>query len=217
MSRLPLILASAGLLLALAPTPAHADDHDGKGLRLRLWTGAVGRYIRSDNETFDSGAEGMTGLSINSSTYTAGVGLEYKFFRWLGIEAAGAYMRPHVEFASSLDGNSIQRSGYKVFPTFLSLNIHPIRNKYVDFYFGPQLAYVFYPDDLEFHPMNAPAFSYKSENSFSWEGFVVGMDVNLDRTWALNFAFRFQDSDGDADGQLTYDPTLITAGLTARM
>ncbi|HEY4056475.1 MAG TPA: hypothetical protein VGM39_07690 [Kofleriaceae bacterium] len=213
--RLPLILASASLILGVAST-ANADDHDGKGVRLRLWTGAVGRYVLTDNESFDSGADGMTNMSIDDSTYTAGVGVEYKFFRWIGVEGSLAYMRPHVKFQSSLDAD-VQRAGYNVFPAFLSLNIHPITNKYVDFWFGPQIAYVSYPDDLTFHPMGAPAFHYKSENSFSPEGFTVGMDVNLDPVWALNFAFRFQDSDGDADGQLTYDPTLITAGLTARM
>ncbi|HEY4182513.1 MAG TPA: outer membrane beta-barrel protein [Kofleriaceae bacterium] len=215
MSRLPFISTAACLLLCLAST-AHAEDHDGKGLRLRAWTGAVGRYVLTDNEQFDSGSDGMTSMSIDSSTYSVGIGAEYKFFRWLGVEGSVAYMRPHVTFQSSVD-TAPERAGYTVFPAFLSLNVHPITNKYVDLWFGPQIAYVSYPDDLTFHPMGAPAFQYKSENSFSAVGFTVGADVNLDPTWALNFAFRFQDSDGDADGQLTYDPTLITAGLTAKM
>jgi hypothetical protein len=33
---------------------------------------------------------------------------------------------------------------------------------------------------------------------------------------ALNLAFRWQNADGDSDGNLTFDPTFVTAGVTFR-
>jgi hypothetical protein len=51
---------------------------------------------------------------------------------------------------------------------------------------------------------------------FSKKGFASGADIGLGKTVALNLGFRWQNADGDSDGHLTVDPTLVTIGLTKK-
>lgn len=208
-------LAATSILGLAAATPAHADDHTG--LRARVWVGAVGRYLLKDNDELDSPPFGTTQLAVSGTTVATGGGLEYKFIKWVGLEASIAYADAPVRFHSSVDAAVTQHDTFAIVPLYLGLNLHPINTKHVDFWFGPAISYEIHPDDLAFEVPGAGTFNYKSSNAFSYMGFSVGADIAIDDDIALNLGFRWQDADGDADGQLTYDPTFVTVGFTGKI
>ncbi len=152
---LPLLAA-----LALAPRPALAQSNTG--WRLRVWGGAVGRYILTDNATFDATGYGTVGLKVDGSAAAFGGDVEYKLARWIGLDAAVGYSSLTVDYTTTNSPGTVTTQGFAVVPLMLSLNIHLISTSKVDFWVGPQLAYVIYPATTAFTPPGGTTYTYTS-------------------------------------------------------
>ncbi len=209
-------LIFTSLLGVAAESAAYADDRD-TGLRARLWVGAAGRYVLKDNEDFDSPPAGTVQLQVEGSSLALGGGVEYKFIKWIGVEGSIAWTRAPVSFHSSMDPGVTQHDHFHVIPLYLGVNVHVVNTRRVDLWFGPQLSYEIHPNNLSFDVNGAGKFDYTSSNPFSYIGFSVGADIHVDPRWSVNLGFRYQDADGDPDGHLTYDPTFVTVGATAKL
>ena len=185
-----------------------------KGLRGRLWLGTVGRYVLTDNEPYSDPPFGTVETKVDGSSFGFGGDLEYKFTRRLGFDFAVGYTNTTVQFTSSVDPNVVQTTKLSVTPLLFALNLHVVSNDRLDVWFGPQMGYVIWGNTMEFPVAGAGVFVYEPANVFSPLGFAVGADVFLKDNLALNLAFRWQNADADGDGNLTVDPTFVTAGLT---
>jgi hypothetical protein len=205
-----LLLASA--LLGLAATSARADDK----LSLRVWTGAVGRYVIKDNASFQDTQFGTAAMKVDGSGIGAGVDAEYRLHRYFGIDLALAYTRLDVTFDSSAAPGMTGRESFSMFPLLLAANVHLVTNRHLDLWLGPQVGAVFYPHDLSFSMGPAGTYEYSPSTSYTFKGFNIGADIPLDRLTAVNVAFRFQDADSDPDGRLLIDPTFLTVGGTRK-
>jgi len=201
-----------GISLVGAADAQNADT----GWRGRFWVGAVGRYIENDNASYQDPPFGTVETEVDGSAVGFGGDVEFKFKRWLGLDAALAYTSLPVQFQSTADPGVTQHADFAVVPLFVSLNFHVVNTEKVDFWLGYQIAYLFYPDDLSFTVPGVGQFDYDSSDAFSPFGFSMGIDVGVTKTWAVNFALRFNDGDGDPDGHLTLDPTFVTVGMTAK-
>ena len=210
------VIALAASPLVAAPAFAASTDDAHLGWRGRFWVGTVGRYVLDDNDPYTPPSFGTVETEVDGSALGFGGDVEYKFLRWLGIDAALAYTSLPVEFQSSLDPGVTQSADFAVVPLFVSLNFHVVNSERVDFWLGPQIAYLYYPDDLSFDVPGAGQFVYDSSSTFSAWGFALGTDISFNPTWAVNIAVRFQNGDGDPDGHLTVDPTFVTVGMTAK-
>jgi hypothetical protein len=201
-----------GMLAAISlssVTVVHAQE---SGISGRLWVGAVGRYVLSDNTPFTSPGFGTVSLKTNGTTVGFGGDLELRMNNWFGIDAAAGYSQMNAQFTTSTSAASSASKPFGVLPLMAALNIHLIHSDPVDLWVGPQIAYVMFPDDLSFTTPTG-TFTYKSTNVFSKVGFVVGTDVKLGPAWALTAAVRWQNADSDSNDMLTVDPTFVTAGL----
>jgi len=69
-----------------------------KGWNGRFWVGATGRYVLSDNDTFEDPTFGTIETSVSGSAFTLGGDVEYMFTKWLGLDFALAYTDLPVEF-----------------------------------------------------------------------------------------------------------------------
>jgi outer membrane protein W len=212
-------LQSGNLFLSLAlamavplscASRAEAQHHDG-AVDVRVWAGAAGRYVLTDNDTFDQSGLGTLQLKVDGSRPVFGGDVEARVHRWLGIDVAMATTRFKVDGTSTVDG-STPRADFRVSPLLVSLNFHIVSFNAVDIWVGPQIGYFFFQKSTTF-PFANSAFAFTPSNTFSWEGFSAGADIGLKRNVALNLAFRWQD--GDA-AHLTVDPAFATAGLTFR-
>jgi len=199
---------------AMCAAPAFAQKHDGK-VDFRIWGGAAGRYVLSDNGTFDSPGFGTVALKVDGSKPTVGADAEYRFHRWIGLDAAVDFTSFTIDETSTLSP-SVNQANLKVVPALVSLNVHLISTNVVDFWVGPQVGYFIFHGTPSFQIGSAGTFTYTPSNSWSWKGFAAGADIGIDKVLALNVQFRWQNGDGDSNGHLTIDPALATAGITIR-
>jgi opacity protein-like surface antigen len=205
-------LAAAGIFAAallVAPKSAVAQDAGFSG---RLWVGAVGRYVLNDNTPFASPGFGTVEMQVKGSSVGFGGDLEYRINPWFGIDGAVGYSNLNVQFTSTTAPGNAPTQGFGVLPIMAALNVHLVHSEGFDLFVGPQIAYVMFPDNLSFTTTGGP-FTYKPANKFSAEGFVVGADIKMTKSMALNLAFRWQNADSDANDMLTIDPTFVTAGF----
>jgi outer membrane protein W len=207
-----MMIGTAVSALALA-TPALARAQDG--WMVRVWGGTTGRYVATDNTPFTSPGFGTVSTHVTGSTFGFGGDVEYRFDRWLGLDGGIGYSKMNVEYTSSNAPGTTMTQGFGVMPIMLALNVHLIDVKRLDLWAGPQIAEVIFPDDLAFTGTGG-TYTYSPSNKFSWGGFVVGADIKLNHTWAVNAAFRWQDVDADPNSNLTVDPAFVTAGLRYR-
>jgi hypothetical protein len=211
------VLASVAigtLTVLMSATDVLAQQHDGL-VDLRIWTGAAGRYVLTDNGTFPQAGFDTVALKVEGSKPTVGGDIEFRVHRWLGIDVGGAYTRLTVNGTSSASP-TVAQARLGVVPVFASLNVHLVSTNVLDIWVGPQIGYFFYGSQLSFPFAGAGTFAYSPTNTFSAKGFSVGADVGLASNAALNLAFRWQNGDGDSNGHLTIDPAFATAGLTIR-
>jgi hypothetical protein len=213
-SKLAITLGALAAISLSSVTVAHAQE---SGVSGRVWVGVMGRYVLSDNTPFISPVVGTVLLKTNGTTVAFGGDLEFRMNNWFGVDAAAGYSQMNAQY-----GNTQVSTGtapapppskpFGVLPLMAALNIHLIHSDPVDFWVGPQIAYVMFPDDLSF-TTSTGTFTYKPTNVFSKVGFVIGTDIKLGGGWALNGAIRWQNADADSNDMLTVDPTFVTAGL----
>lgn len=208
-SKLAMTLGVLGVIASSTATVVQAQE---SGVSGRLWVGVMGRYVLTDNAPFTSPGFGTVSLKSNGTTAAFGGDLEFRINNWFGIDGAVGYSQMNAQFTTSTSAASSASKPFGVLPIMGALNIHLIHSEAVDFWVGPQIAYVMFPDDLSYTTPSG-TFTYKSTNVFSKVGFVVGTDIRLGGAWALNGAIRWQNADSDSNDMLTVDPTLVTAGL----
>ena len=209
------LLAMAALCVAtMMDTPASAQG-ETTGLIGRAWIGTVGRYVLKDNGTFTPAGFGTSEMMVDGSGLGLGGDIEYKFSKWLGVDGALGYSNLKVDYTSSLMAGT-QQQRFKVVPLLFALDIHFVHTAKVDLWAGPQVGWVMFPTTLSFPVAGAGTFTYQPQNSFSKKGFVFGADIGMTKTAAFNFAVRWQNADGDPDGNLTVDPTFVTFGVTKK-
>jgi hypothetical protein len=204
-----------GVLVAISSSSATVAHAQESGVSGRIWAGAVGRYVLSDNTPFSSAGFGTVSLKTNGTTVGFGGDIEFRLNNWFGIDAAAGYSRMNAQFTTSTSAASSASKPFGVLPLMAALNVHLIHSEAIDFWVGPQIAYVMFPDDLSYTTPSG-TFTYKPTNVFSKVGFVIGTDVKLGGAWALTGAVRWQNADSDSDDMLTVDPTFVTAGLRVR-
>ena len=132
------------------------------------------------------------------------------------MDAALGYTKFNVDFTTSTAPNLQGKDKFGVVPLLFALNVHVINTRRVDFWVGPQIGYVMFPDNLSYLVPGVGTFDYEPKNTFSPEGFAFGTDIAISKSAAFNFAFRWQNADGDDDGNLTIDPTFVTFGFTKK-
>ena len=196
MNRKRALTSILALLVAwLAQGSAACAQDSQTGWRGRVWAGAVGRYVLTDNEAFAADPFGTIALQVDGSAFGFGGDVEYKLSRHFGIDTAIAYASLPVTFQSSVTPSITQKSAIGFVPVFVSLNVHVISNKKVDIWIGPQLAYVFFTDKLAFPVPPEGTYHYDPANVFSPLGFSAGTDISLTEKLALNLAFRWENAD----------------------
>lgn len=200
------------ILLMVTTAFAQSEDHGWTG---RFWAGPSGRYVLHDNEPFSVPSLGTVGLHVQGSAPSLGGDMEYRLNRWFGIDGAVAYTRYNVQFTSSNAPGIALSQKLNVVPVFASFNVHIVQNRRADVWAGPQIGYLFFGNNMTY-TVNSTTFNYKPANTFSMEGFVVGTDVYLQPSLAINAALRWQNGDADSNGNLTVDPTFATIGITKR-
>jgi outer membrane protein W len=219
--RIARVLSMVGCGFAAAVLLSGSASAQGQqsGLSGRLWVGSVGRYVLNDNDSFTSPGFGTVELQVKGSSVGVGGDLEYRINNWFGLDAAVGYSRLNVQFTTTSSPSAAPTQSFGVLPVLLALNVHLIHGEHVDLWAGPQIGYVMFPDDLSY-TVAGGTFQYQPKAAVSWTGFVIGADIKLTRTMALNFATRWQDADADAsgggNGSLTIDPTFVTIGITRK-
>lgn len=200
-------------LLILSPASQAQQISDRhSGWTVRAWAGVVCRCVEDDNVTFNDPTFGVSALEMDGSSFGFGVDFERRFNKWLGLDIAAGYTEVDVEFSHTV-GAGVQTDSLGILPIWLALNIHLYESKKVDFYFGPQIAYVLYLDDLSYEVPGTGTFNFKTDDEFPSLGFNLGADIWVSDNWAVNLNLRFVDSDADKNHDLPIDPTFITIGV----
>lgn len=206
------VCSAVAILLAVPSAQAQSDY---RGWRLRVFGGVVCRCVESDNSTFTDPTFGTSATEVDGTGFGFGVDVERRITKLIGIGLAIGYTELDVEFTQSLTP-SVSKDTLEVLPIWLAANFHVVNTESLDFWVGPQIAYVYWNDPLTFDVPGPQPYVLPTENEFPAVGFAFGLDWWLTETGGLNFAFRFVDADTDSSGNLPVDPTFITVGYTWR-
>lgn len=205
-------LVAAFVLLALPTAEAQSDY---KGWRFRVWGGVVGRFVESDDVTFNDPTFGESATEAGGTSFGVGFDFEYRFNKLFGLDVAIGYSEMDVEFKQSLNP-TVSEDSLEMLPIWLAANFHVVNTKKVDFWVAPQIAYVAWNDQLVFPVPGESPFVLQTSNEFPALGIALGVDWWLSEKNGLNFAFRFIDADADETHNLPVDPTFITVGYARR-
>ena len=66
------------------------------------------------------------------------------------MDAALGYTKFNVDFTTSTAPNLQGKDKFGVVPLLFALNVHVINTRRVDFWVGPQIGYVMFPDNLSY-------------------------------------------------------------------
>ncbi len=204
---------TAVVLLLTVPTAQAQSEYEG--WRFRVFAGVVGRYVESDNVTFVDPTFGLSATEVDGTGFGYGVDFEYRFGKLFGLDIAASYTELDINFTQSLT-SAVATDTLKVFPIWITANFHVVNTEMVDFYVGPQIAYVAWNDPLSFDVPGQGTFVLPTENEFPAVGFALGLDLWFSEKNGLNFAFRFIDADADPTHNLPVDPTFFTIGYAMK-
>jgi opacity protein-like surface antigen len=199
------------LMLSPASQAQMSADRDS-GWTGRAWLGVVCRCVNSDNTTFSDPTFGTSALEMDGSSFGIGIDAERRFNKWVGFDMALGYTEVDIDFTHSV-GAGTQTDSLGMIPIWFTFNAHLVHTDRVDFYLGPQIAYVYYLDDLNYTVPGVGDFNFKTDNEFPALGFNLGLDVWVTNDWAVNLNFRYIDSDADDNHNLPIDPAFVTVGV----
>ena len=207
-------IALFALVMPISSLSFASESYGREGTwTVRGWLGVVCRCVEDDNVTFTDPTFGTVALEVDGTSFGLGVDFERRFNNRLGLDFALGYTQADVDFSHSV-GSGVQTDSLGILPVWFALNIHLWETEKFDFYVGPQVAYVFYLDDLSFNVPGIGTYEFPTGNEFPSWGFNLGADYWVNKDWALNFNFRFVDSDADSEHDLPVDPTFVTIGFT---
>jgi len=216
MSRTRLLSISVVSILALTAVSSAKAQSDYNGWRVRAFAGIVGRFVESDNTTFDDPTFGTSSTEVDGTGFGFGADVERRFNKLFGLDLAMGFTQLDVVFAQSLT-SYVSQTTLDVTPIWLAANFHWVKNEKLDFWLGPQIAYIFWNGPLVFSVPGEEDFTVETENEFPAIGFDLGLDWWLMDKGGLNFAFRFVDADANTSHKLPVDPTFVTLGYTWKL
>lgn len=161
----------------------------------------------------------------------AGIGYEYMVTDLIGIDAGLDYFKPDLELTATgtlihSDGSADETVSVKVKGSgkFMPLTVGPMfhvaKNESMDFYLGPQLAYIMYGDVSVTNEFLGEVKA-KFKNELTW-GVKLGIDVPLGQGWAFNGQLQYLDAKSELDEDISPKPKfnakpfILTAGATYR-
>lgn len=173
-----------------------------------------------DVDLFDYTIEGV---EVDSSWGLA-FSYEYRFNDMLGLEGGLAWSKH--EFSSD-DDTGDDNEDTSMMPLSLALNIHPVKDSNVDFYFGPVIAWVMY-DDIDIDD----DLKVEADNDIAW-GVQLGLDYPLnDQGLAFNAGLKYMmtkykadvtfegldiaDSKSSDEFEIDVNPWIVQIGLAYR-
>ena len=197
--------AAFGVLAALAlATPAMAQDTH----RFKIF-GGVSYISALGEDDVDFGTVSDSVQGSNEMGYE--FGLEFRFGKWIGLEASYVDASQEFEFNGATFGEA------DITPINVALNFHLIHSKYVDFYIAPVASYVDW-GDLELE--GGGSESIESETAY---GAQVGLDISLGKMIAIIGGVRWLSLDLTPDDPLApgvdsvaVDPLFARLGVALR-
>lgn len=196
--------AALGVLAAVAlATPAMAQDTHFKIF------GAVS-YVSPLSQS-DQTISGITDSvqAANATGYE--FGFEWRFGKWVGIEASYVDSKHDIEFGGVTLGTTHMK------PINLALNFHIIHSKFVDFYVAPVASYV------EFGDLEIEGGGSESIDSETAYGAQVGLDISLGKNVAVIGGVRWlsldatpNDPSATSDDSVAIDPLFTRLGIAFR-
>ncbi len=216
MNRTRVLSIALATIFVLAAVPSARAQNDYTGWRVRAFAGVVGRFVESDNVTFDDPTFGTSSTQVDGTGLGFGADVERRFNKLIGLDLAIGFTQLDVVFAQSLTSD-VANATLDVTPIWLAANFHLVNKEKLDVWIGPQIAYVFWSGPLVFAVPGEEDFTVETENEFPAIGFDLGLDWWLMDEGGLNFAFRFVDADANTSHKLPIDPTFVTLGYTWKL
>lgn len=189
--------------LALA-TPAMAQDTH----HFKIF-GAISYISPLGEEDVDAGSVTESVQASNETGYE--FGFEWRFGKWLGLEAS------YVDSTHEIEVDDVTFGETDMTPINVALNIHIIHSKYIDFYVAPVVSYVDF-GDLELE--SGGSESIDSETAY---GAQIGLDISLGKNVAIIGGVRWISLDVTADDpsdpddeSVAVDPLYSRLGIAFR-
>lgn len=166
-------------------------------------------YVAASYSTVLNGSQGRIGDEVAEIELTSElgweIGVEWRFGRFLALEAAYASFEHDLEFG----GRKLGTTTFE--PLFVSLNWHTLRNDQIDFWLAPTVAFVEFADDGLAQGVEAGG---GSETTL---GVSLGLDWNFGERMSLTTGLRYFDLQHElGGGEFAIDPLLLRAGLAVR-
>jgi hypothetical protein len=189
---------SIGLVLAAAPAFA-AESYVFKPFF------NVTYAMPTDNTQARVGA--LTGDVELSDESGWEAGLEWRFGRFLGLEAAYGQTDHEINFGD------LHFADAEAGAIYVGLNFHVFPAQSFDLYIAPTYVMVDWQKD------GIPAPIPEGDNSDGGFGVTVGIDWPLGETWALTGGLRYFDTQIGlgANGSFAVDPLVLRFGVAARL
>lgn len=141
-----------------------------------------------------------------------GVGADYEFRlnELIGLDFGLQYFQPDVEFKA---GGLVAKDTGRFVPWTGAVLFHVVRTPGLDFYLGPELAYVMYGDVAV---VDVGAVEFKNELTV---GGKLGIDVPFSPRWSFNAGLEYIDAKSETDVgapnvEFNPKPLIFTAGAT---
>ncbi len=157
-------------------------------------------------------------------TVGGGIGYEHKFSDLFGLDVALQYYKPDIK--ASIAGLGEQKFTGKIMPLTVGAMFHVLRGSAIDFFLGPEVAYVTYGDitipvaeDID-GTITTVDEKVKFKSQVTW-GAKVGLDVPFGENWAFNANLEYLDAKSEVDTvggasgseKLNAKPFIVTAGV----
>lgn len=142
-------------------------------------------------------------------------GYEHVFLNRIGLDINLSYSKHDLVLSG--DETSTFGDINHLIPLIAGLNYHFLRNRFVDFYFGPFAGYVFY-GKIDLADSNTVTTSIQNDFAF---GAVLGLDVSLTgKGFMFSSALKYLQTTAEAGfpgfDELDIDPWVIQLGLGYR-
>lgn len=187
------VALAAALGLAAVATPAMSYEAGDIIVRAR---------VISVNPEDDSGSVKVNGASVAGSGVSANsdvvpeLDFTYMLTRNWGLELILAYSDHDVKATGTLNSLSKVASA-KALPPTLTLQYHFAPDSNIRPYIGAGVNYTYYFDEEVEGALDISGSSAKLEDSWGLAA-QVGVDVDIDETWFVNFDVKYIDMDTDA-------------------
>jgi len=167
----------------LTMTDAFEEDIDGDG--------TIDTFSLNEKAEYDS---------------ALGFGIEYEYMasELIGLDFGLKYIKPDVKLnvSGTLNDESFAlpeiSEGGEFMPLTAGLMFHFGKSEKIDFYLGPELAYIMYGDLTFTDPFFGEETKIKFNDEFTF-GAKLGLDFFLDESWAISAQAEYLDASSEVD------------------